>query len=539
MPDMSQVSSWTEALTPFVVEMRISREELSNNPAIRFVRHYHSSIVGDVIYIGDEAATRQAFSSSPPPSNTTFFICGGTPLPTFLSGEGNNFIAVALDELDTYERISSVSALYRKWSDTLDRAVCKGERIQTILDAAAELAAADIVLLNMANRVIFVSRQGETTPALFDELFYTGILSSTLLDALEIQISRESSVVQWRELNEAVCWFYPVFKNGQLISHMLLIAPKSSSSLDGATLLSMLQERITDFFSIFDTDIRYWAGKDFRTLLDDIMAQKMTDEEELERRLTAIMPAPERFCSFVVIEFRKQKSQDALPMQFVTELERFFPNSNIALYPQSIIILLSRPDREFQPFPIFDESGFSALLSQYNAYAAISNATRSRTMLRTFLIMAKSTLQLAGCLSNQISRRVYYFEDYAEYIIIDLCITSCRELFGHDDLIYLTHPDVLALYRYDMKHQDCLLDVLYHYCLNGLSLAKTAKGAYLHRNTVTVKVKKIGELIKADLNNGNIQQRLIFSYKILRYCEKYAKIDLVRRLGSGEAKPGK
>ena len=158
-------------------------------------------------------------------------------------------------------------------------------------------------------------------------------------------------------------------------------------------------------------------------------------------------------------------------------------------------------------------------------------------MLRTALVLAQSTLQIAKALSLQRTRRVYFFEDFADYILIDLCITSFQNLLGHDDLIYLTHPDVVKLYRYDVAHRETLLDVLYYYCLNNMNIAKTAKSAYMHRNTVAAKVRRIGELIGADLTNGQIRQRLIFSYKILRYCERYAKIDILGRLSEQRDAP--
>ena len=104
---------------------------------------------------------------------------------------------------------------------------------------------------------------------------------------------------------------------------------------------------------------------------------------------------------------------------------------------------------------------------------------------------------------------------------------------GHDDIIYLTHPEAVKLYRYDVAHNTNLLDVLYYYCLNNCSVSQAARAAYMHRNTFSARLAKLQELIKADLANGEIQQRMVFSYKILRYYDHYAKIDLNKRLNAG------
>lgn len=131
------------------------------------------------------------------------------------------------------------------------------------------------------------------------------------------------------------------------------------------------------------------------------------------------------------------------------------------------------------------------------------------------------------------------FEDYAEYIAIDLCINSFSALLGHDDIIYLTHPDAVKLYRYDLAHKSNLLDVLYYYCLNNCSVSQAARAAYMHRNTFSARLAKLQELSKADLTNGEIQQRMVFSCKILRYYDRYAKINLGKRLAASPPQEGK
>ena len=156
--------------------------------------------------------------------------------------------------------------------------------------------------------------------------------------------------------------------------------------------------------------------------------------------------------------------------------------------------------------------------------------TSRRSMLRTNYLLTKSVLQMGRSLRPTNTQRIFFFEDYAEYVAIDLCINSFSALLGHDDIIYLTHPDAVKLYRYDMLHKTNLIDVLYYYCLNNGSVSQAAKAAYMHRNTFSARLAKLQELTKADLTSGEIQQRMVFSCKILRYYDRYAKINLGKRL---------
>ena len=68
---------------------------------------------------------------------------------------------------------------------------------------------------------------------------------------------------------------------------------------------------------------------------------------------------------------------------------------------------------------------------------------------------------------------------------------------------------------------------------------QAARAAYMHRNTFSVRLAKLQELSKADLTNGEIQQRMVFSYKILRYYDRYAKINLGKRLAASPPQEGK
>ena len=283
----------------------------------------------------------------------------------------------------------------------------------------------------------------------------------------------------------------------------------------------------------------YWAGADFQTLLTDLLTGKLTGEDEISRRFSLISRIPQQFCSFIIVEPTAPGALPVSPTSLLAQLEAIFPESNAALYDGGIVLLLSRPGRDFQPAPIFDREQLRDLLTRYDAFAAISNATSRRAMLRTNYLLTKSVLQLGRALRSCEKERIFFFEDYAEYIVIDLCINSFSALLGHDDIIYLTHPDAVKLYRYDLAHKSNLLDVLYYYCLNNCSVSQAARAAYMHRNTFSVRLAKLQELSKADLTNGEIQQRMVFSYKILRYYDRYAKINLGKRLAASPPQEGK
>ena len=93
---------------------------------------------------------------------------------------------------------------------------------------------------------------------------------------------------------------------------------------------------------------------------------------------------------------------------------------------------------------------------------------------------------------------------------------------GHDDLIFLTSPDAVNIYRYDQQNGTDLLSVLYQYCKNNGNISAAAKDAYMHRNTFASRLAEIRSILKdVDINDGKVQHRLLFSCRVFRYYNFY------------------
>lgn len=528
---MAELSFWVDSLRPLAAEAVISAPRLPVISAVSFVRHMETP-AADTIYVGTGAEIFSVLEQGQV-SGITFFASGtDEKLIELAEKKGINLIVSELDILEIHSRLSAVMRRYQFWSESLLEAACSGS-IHSVVNKVSELSGMPLFLLNSRFRVIFSSDRQAAAEPIAEELNKNGYLSEATAQILfgedGSDIGREPAFIFRRLENGNICWTQKVLKDSKIISTMLMFAPDSRADFDAETMLELTRTAISRIMRM-PGGAGYWTEADFKTLLDDIVSQRLTDEQEINNRFSLISRTPHRFCTFIIIEFGTPSGIPHPSTHLFTQLEEIFPDSNAAIYNNTVVLLLSRPDRVFQPTPIFDNERFAGLLSRYNAYAAISNATSRRGMLRTNYLICKSILQLGKALSLNTKQRFYFFEDYAEYFMIDLCINSFCALLGHDDIIYLTHPDAIAVARYDKDNQTNLLDVLYHYCLNNCNIVQTAKSTYMHRNTVASKIANIDEIIQADLSNVQTQQRMIFSYKILRYYDKYARINLNERL---------
>lgn len=259
------------------------------------------------------------------------------------------------------------------------------------------------------------------------------------------------------------------------------------------------------------------AARELRECWQDIMDGRLTSSGEIQEAL-ARLPDPVRtFVRVAVISFEGEKG---VPYRYLlTRLREIVPGSGMTMYQGSILVLLSQDERVFR-LDLDKDQRLIGLLERYNGFMAISNGTRRLDSLRSIFHLTRRTVVLARALRFDPAERVFFHEDYSMYCVIDLCVKRYLEVEGNDDPLYLMHPAVIHLTRYDRAHNNNLRDVLFHYLMNDRNLVKTAAAVYMHRNTVINKVNKIQELLKLDLEDPRLRQRLIFSCQMIRYYEQ-------------------
>ena len=257
----------------------------------------------------------------------------------------------------------------------------------------------------------------------------------------------------------------------------------------------------------------------FRKCWEDIMERRLISRGEVRIALDQ-MPLPvDRFCRVLLVSFRGEGS--AVPYQYVlSRLRDIFPDSNMTEYRKDIVILYSYPSRTFRlSMSEVQIQRLNTLLKRYDGFMSVGNGTQHAESLGSMYLLGKRTVDLACLLRENKEERIFFNEDYLIYIIIDLCVQRYLESDLNDDILYLTHPAVPTLTRYDREHHTDLRDVLFYYLLNDCNLTTTAAMLYMHRNTVNNKVNQIKKIIQLELDEPKLRQRLLLSCQIMRYYE--------------------
>ena len=253
------------------------------------------------------------------------------------------------------------------------------------------------------------------------------------------------------------------------------------------------------------------------------MERRLVGTDEIRHALSQQRFPISSFVQVAVLTCRTRSH--ATHSEILSELQQLFPETNITIFRNEILLLLSYPERHFD-LQLPHEKEVNALLERFDAFLTLSNGTRNLNSMPVLYGLVRQTAVLAQQLNPNPKQRIFTVDEYSVYCIIDLCAKRFIEMHRSDDIIYLVHPAVIHLTRYDRKHNTNLRTVLFYYLRNDRNLIKTATDTYMHRNTVINKVNKILELVDIDLEDGSLRERLMFSCQIILYYEKVMHLEL-------------
>ena len=150
------------------------------------------------------------------------------------------------------------------------------------------------------------------------------------------------------------------------------------------------------------------------------MAKQPAPDRVALEQMAEQLPYPlEGFLSCIVIRFDQQPFLPYAYFQY--RLEQLFPAMNHGVFQGDVVLLYAQTERPAERLD-FSYPDLQALLEEFSAWAAVSNASRHHEYLRTLYLMARNTLRLAPSLRQPRDPcRIFSQEEYSPYQMIDLC----------------------------------------------------------------------------------------------------------------------
>lgn len=474
-------------------------------------------LLPDRLYLGHLAASSAILAAAEQQPGAMVLLTDAvdTPLPPEPPA-GCTMVLFACSLPKLYNTLAAHAGQVAAWRRELQALTDKGGGLHATVALTAQLAGLPTLLLDQTGRVVAGAGLAEST-YLSGQVSATGALPASTAEALFPSASPEGSGF-WDVPNTDLRLYGRTFScDGAPMGMVLIEARRQTVDKDLQALCACAADFLCRRLLSRDLERLGSSSKLFQQCWEEIAQQKLTGTADIRAALSH-MPYPvDAFVRVGVVTF--DGSGDGVPYNYLlTRLREIFPRTNIAVYRKDVVILLSYAQRTFRP-ELSHQEQLTALLERYNGFMALSNGTRKLEALSSSFRLARRTATLGRALRNDPQERIFFHEDYSVYSIIDLCVQRYMESKGNVDVLYLIHPAVIHLTRYDLDHHSSLRDVLYYYLINDRNLVKTAAATYMHRNTVINKVNKIMELLDLDLEDGNLRQRLILSCQFIRYYE--------------------
>ncbi len=484
-----------------------------------------AQLCADTVYIAPSSAAKQFLLKEPVIEVGALLITSDTDSllgEELVSKFSLNLIQTTMTSAALYNLLSRMFRKIENWKNEFQRLSGSGTNIQDILNFIADESGASVLLVE-EERYTSAGGGERVSDWVMTHFFENGVLSEKWISEFKKACTPCGSFLRFHCEETGITLYFRQLQNRSSLDFYLIIAYEDSVSFDyafGKLAADTLSAKLS---SKADPTLLEDASR-FSKFWQNILNKKYIGKTEIYDQLNKFRNPALLFVRVLLISFENQEWDDAEYGKIIFQLNELFPGCTIALSGGEAVILMYHDERVLNLE--LDEPRVNAFLTKHDAHMSIGTHTRDYSMLRTHYLLSKRTITLAKKLNVERDGRIYNQMKYNEYCIIDFCVERFVEEFGHDDIIYLMHPAVVQIIRYDKKHNNNLEDILHSYLLNDCNVTRTAEETYMHRNTIINKINKIMSLIDADLSSPRVRQQLLFSQQVLRYYEKVMNLEV-------------
>lgn len=504
----------------------------SYSGGIRLMDGSEQQLSSECLYLAGSAAVDTAIREGKLPDEGVFIISAnenGNSLIQDSLPETLSLIETSLPLFKLYNQVQDCVHRFLHWDASLQEVIYENAGLQRMLDCASGMMGhATLLLVNAGYKAIAASYCPDVKDPTAEELKANGYHSFDTIQMIHRQKPVKSGpnmeyVEYISDASGNYTTVHLIRYQGNLAARLCIILNGSTPDPCTADLAEILARYVARYmFSHQGAD--YGSNSEFGALAADLIECRLTDPAELEQRLKQIRLAVRRYYHVMLVAFSEELDRTVIPWNYIiSQLEYIFPYSNITTY-QGAILLIIRKTKRTSRLP-YDESRLLPLLEQYNGFAAIGNASEFLTSLPPVYYQTREALRL-GRVMNPL-QRVFYYEDYSVYHMVELAAESARQQIGSRNLVHLCNNAMIALVLYDKKKGTNLTEVLYTYLAHERNTSEAAKALYVHRNTMLYKIRQIEEIIGDSLDNPLLRERLLFSYHVLEYMRLYHKQDIL------------
>lgn len=422
-----------------------------------------------------------------------------------------------------------------RWNDALKNVLYRNEGLQALLDLSSFLPGT-LLLTNAGYKLQASVYKDEVSDPTVDEVRQLGYHTFETIE----RIHKEVPLVSSQDTSEYISKISNNYTIIRLIRYKERIAARLCLILNGpetdpsySDYMAILGNAIAEYlFSRQSVD--YASNAELGSLVSDIMEGRIVNQTELDQRMKQVKLIAHRYFHLMLVSFDQTGSRSPIPWNYViSQLQYIFPYSNITTYNGDILLIIQKRQRKSRVK--FNEKYLMNLLEQYNGFSCMGNASEFIMSLPPMYHQVHGALRIGSHLDPK--RRIYYYEDFAMYQIVELAADSEIKHLSSRNLAHLCNNEMIALIMYDQKYNTNMADILLTFLRYERNTTKAAEVLFMHRNTLLYKIKKIEEIIDRDLEDPDFRARMLFSGYVVNYMRKYRKEDILLLQRDGKKAP--
>lgn len=414
---------------------------------------------------------------------------------------------------------------FNRWNYRLRNVLYKNEGIQKLLDISSFLPGT-LLLTNAGYKLQAAIYKDNVSDPKIDEVRQLGYHTFETIEAIHKEVPLFSTPVTAEYISN-ISGNYTIVRllryKDNVAARLCLILDGPSSDPAYSDYLEILGDAIARY--LFNKQsVDYANNAALGSLVSDIIEGRLVDQKELDHRMKQVRLIARRYFHLMIVSFDQTGRSNLIPWNYIiTQLQYIFPYSNITTYEGDILLIIQKRQRKSRVR--FNEKQLMGLLEQYNGFSCMGNATEFMMSLPVMYHQIQGALRIGSHMEPK--RRIYYYEDFAMYQIIELAAESEVKMISSRNLVHLCNNEMIALVMYDQKYQTNMVDILLTYLKCERNTTKAAETLFMHRNTLLYKIKKIEEIIDRDLEDPDFRSRMLFSGYVLDYMRKYRNEDIL------------
>ncbi|MGM0641905.1 MAG: PucR family transcriptional regulator [Thermotogota bacterium] len=388
-------------------------------------------------------------------------------------------------------------------SAALLNSLIQGKSIKYIINLGAEILKNPIILVDSAFKVIAYSRNKRIEEIFWKENVERGYCSSKFIKT----VKKMKEVKQAPNSNNpyiVTCFASPTRKmvskviiNHKCVGNLIMLEDHVGFDDKNKELFKTLSNVISEKLSK-TSKYSNIKGLMYENFLFDLIENNIKTENILNERAESCGLDINKEYFLLNIDFSKIDKNKDFDSIF-NEIQEYFFSLKTIFYKNNFLALINSNNKE-----IIENNLFQNLLKKYDLNVALSDTFSN------FLDFKKYYDQTVFTLNRPISKNqnIHFYSEVKFYDLID----KIKEKIN---LKEYCQKNIFDLIKNDKNKNTEYFETLKLYLKNNSNIVKTAEELFIHRNTLSYRIKKIEDILGFELNDGEKNFELFFTIKVI------------------------